>query len=84
MTKSKSTDLPSSQSVADLAQFFDTHDMGDYWQEMAEANFDVDIVSTKHLVAIDAHLLDRLNEIARSKQVSAEALIDAWLREKAG
>lgn len=84
MTKSKSSKRSSSQSISSLVQLFDTHDMGDYWQEMAEADFEVDITTNKRLVAIEAHLLDKLNEIAQSKQVSAETLIDTWLREKAG
>lgn len=67
MTKSKSTKLSSSQSTSDLVQLFDTHDMGDYWQGMSEADFDVDITTNKRLVAIEAHLLDKLNEIAQSK-----------------
>ena len=49
MAKSKSPTLPKFESLDELAGFFDTHDMGDYWEQMPEAFFDIDIKSRKHL-----------------------------------
>ena len=56
--------------------------MGDYWDQMPEVDFDVDIKTRKNLVAIDEEIIPRLNEIAKSKKVSSERLINTWLREK--
>ncbi len=82
MAKSKSKDLPSSDRLNDLVDFFDTHDMGDYWDQMPEAHFDVNIKRRKHLVAIDGTISAKLTEIAKSKKVSSENLINSWLKEK--
>jgi hypothetical protein len=49
---------------------------------MPEAHFDVSIKRRRHLVAIDAEIIAKLDEIAKSKQVSSEALINSWLKEK--
>ena len=80
--ENRSKKLPRSMSLDELVEFFDTHDLGEYWDEMPEARFDVDIKRRVHLFTLDSELADRLGEIARLKHTSSEALIDAWLREK--
>ena len=82
MTKSKSKNLPRFRSIDELVKFFDTHDLGEYWTEMPEAHFEVDIQRKTHLFALDAELANKLIEIAKSREISSEALINAWLKEK--
>jgi hypothetical protein len=82
MAKSKSKALPRFGSLDKLVEFFDTHDMGDYWDRLPKADFDVNVRTRKHLVAIDKGLLPRLDEIAKSKRVPTQKLINVWLREK--
>lgn len=82
MTESKSQKLPPFVSLDELVEFFDTHDMGEYVSELPEAHFDVDIKRKTHLVAIDEEIVSKLNEIARLKQIPAEALVNSWLKEK--
>ncbi len=53
MAKNKSKGLPLSRSLDELVEFFDTRDMGEYWEQMPEAHFDIDIKRRTHLVAID-------------------------------
>ncbi len=79
MARSK---MPKFNSLDKLVEFFDTHDMGDYWDQMPEASFVVNIKRRKHLVAIDEDLILKLNEIAKSKKMSSEELINTWLKEK--
>ena len=80
--KSKSGSLPPTKPVKELVEFFDTHDLGEYWDRMPEAHFDIDIKRTTHLIAIDEDLFSKLTEIAKSKKVSSKTLIDSWLKEK--
>ena len=82
MAKSKSKSLPSFDSLDDLVEFFDTRDMGEYWDQLPEARFDVNIKRREHLVAIDAEISGKLTEIAQSKKVSSQELINSWLKEK--
>lgn len=84
MARNESTSLPQFDSVQVLTDYFDTHDMGDYLEQMAEAHFEVDLKRRRYLVAIDAELMKKLTEIARTQQVSAEVLINTWLRDRAG
>lgn len=41
--KDKSTKQPLFDSIGQLPEFFDTHDMGEYLEEMPEAHFEVNI-----------------------------------------
>jgi len=74
--------MPHFASLDDLIEFFDTRDMVDYWDQMPEAQFQVDIQRRTHLFAIDEDIVEKLTEIALSSQVSPEELINSWLREK--
>ena len=82
MAGSRSKALPKFKSLDELVKFFDTHDMGEYWGQMQEADFDLKIKRRKHLVAIDEELIPKLNEIAKSKRVSSQKLINTWLKER--
>jgi predicted glycoside hydrolase/deacetylase ChbG (UPF0249 family) len=82
MAKSKSKNLPRFESLGDLVDFFDSHDLGEYLEQMPEAHFDVDLKQKIHLVALDSDLSDKLTEIAKIKQIPAETLINTWLRER--
>lgn len=82
MSRNKAKPLPKFESLDELVGFFDTHDMGEYWDQMPEARFDINIKTKKHLVAIDEAIVSTLDEIAKSRKVSSERLINTWLREK--
>jgi len=74
--------LPPSSSVKELVDFFETHDMGDYWDQMPEAHFIVNIRKRKHLVALEEDVADKLTEIAKTKRISSESLINTWLKDQ--
>jgi hypothetical protein len=82
MARSKAKETLPAKSLDALVELFDTQDMGDYWEQMPEAQFDIDIQKRTHLVAIDEELLERLTAIAKAKRVPAETLIHTWLKEK--
>lgn len=82
MAKNKSKKLPHFKSLDRLVEFFDKEDLGEYWDQLAPANFEVELKKKIHIFAIDAKLANRLTEIAISKQISSEELINDWLKEK--
>ena len=82
MGKSKSKSLPRFNCSLELVEFFETYDMGEYWDFMPEAHFDVEIKRRTHLIAIDEEIARGLTRIAKSKRISSGALVNSWLREK--
>ncbi len=81
MAESKSTGLPTFNSIQELVEFFDD-DVGEFWDEMPEAHFDIDRKRKQYLICVDESLMSKLLEIAKLQQVSVEALVNSWLKEK--
>ncbi len=82
MARSKSKPIPEFGSLDKLVEFFETHDMGEYWDDMPEAHFDIDIKRRSHVFALDEDLAARLTAIAKARRISSKTLINEWLREK--
>jgi len=82
MTASKESGRPATDSLDELVEFFETHDMGEYWDQMPKADFEIGIVKHKHLVALDEDLAGKVAKIARTRHVSSESLINSLLRER--
>ena len=59
MAKNKAKRLPRLKPVNELVEFFDKHDMGDYWDRLPKATFEVKLKTRKHLVAIDEKILSQ-------------------------
>ncbi|KAF5416118.1 MAG: hypothetical protein C5S38_03165 [Candidatus Methanophagaceae archaeon] len=49
---------------------------------MPKAHFEVNLKRKTHLFVIDTELANKLIEIAKSREISSEALINVWLKEK--
>ncbi len=74
--------FPEFQSVEELVQFFNTHDVGAFLDPLDSAEFQVDLQTRKWLVPVDESLINRLAEVAQAHHLTAEDLIDLWIREK--
>jgi hypothetical protein len=82
MPKDKSKKLPKFESLDELVEFFDTNDTSEYWDQMPEVHFDVNIQKRTHLVALDEDVANEVTEIARSMKTSSESLINSWIKER--
>ncbi len=75
---------PPTDSLDAIAEFWDTHSLGDYWDQTQPAEFEFDPEARRHyFVAIDPELLGRIREIARRRGLQTESLINLWLAERA-
>ena len=71
------------ESVEEAADFWDTHDLTDYWDVTQEAHFEVDIQRRVFLTALEPQLARKLTDVAHRQGISTETLINIWLSEKA-
>lgn len=74
--------LPQSDSIQQLAEFWDTHDVTDFEDDLMEvraAVFDREKTLMIHLSSEDAEVV---NEIAKSKGINEAELIREWVVEK--
>lgn len=81
MAKSKSKTLPKFESLDKLVEFLETHDTSEYWNQMPEVHFDIDIKTRTHLAALDEDLANEVTEVAKSKKTTSEALINSWIKD---
>jgi hypothetical protein len=70
------------KSLEDAAEFWNSHDLADYWDLTREAHFEVDIQRRVFLTALEPELAKKLTARARKQGVSTETLINVWLTEK--
>lgn len=70
------------KSVQDAAEFWDSHDLSDYWNLTREAHFDVDIQRRVFLTALEPELAKKLSAYSHQQGISIETLINLWLTEK--
>ncbi len=70
------------QNVAEAADFWDDHDLTDYWDLTREADFEVDIQRRVFLTVLEPELAKKLTAYAHRQGVSTETLINVWLTEK--
>jgi predicted HicB family RNase H-like nuclease len=70
------------KSIEEAAEFWDSHDLADYWDLTRKAHFEVDIQQRSFVVALEAELAKKLAACAHAQGVSLETLINVWLTEK--
>ncbi len=70
------------QNLTEAADFWDSHDVTEYWELTREASFEVDIQRHVFLTALEPELAKKLTAYAHRQGVSTETLINVWLTEK--
>lgn len=69
-------------SVAEAAEFWDTHDLGDYEDQLTKVSVEVDLRLRTFLTALEPDLAKKVSAYAVTQGVSTETLINLWVREK--
>jgi translation initiation factor RLI1 len=82
MAENKVKILPNFEALDELVEFFDNHDLGEYFDQMPEVDFEVDIKQQIYLITLETELANKLTEIAKSRRTSSEELVNTWVREK--
>ena len=78
----KSKKVPSFKTIGEASDFWDTHDTTDFLDKTKEVHFEIDIKRKRHLVAVEDELLKKVRDLAKSKGIASETLINLWLKEK--
>ena len=81
MRKSKSS-ISNATSYEEIGEFWDSHDLSDYWDRTKPAEFDIDISSEVTYYPVEADISERIASIAKRKGVSAETLLNLSLQER--
>ncbi len=81
MKKNKTT-ISKAGSYQEIGEFWDEHDLTDFWDQTEPVEFDVDIQSEKMYYPLERDLANEITRIAQRRGVAAETLINLWVKEK--
>lgn len=70
-------------SYEEIAEFWDTHSVADYWDETEPAEFEIDPnARRRYLVALDHELLTRARRLALECGLSTESMVNLLLEQR--
>ena len=75
--------IPTFTNYEDIAEFWETHSLADYWDQTEPATFEVTPEARRrYLVAVDREVLVRVQRLARVRGISSESLVNLLLEQR--
>ena len=81
MGRSRSS-ISKARSYNEIGEFWDTHDLAEYWEQTQPVEFEIDLQSEVTYYPLDITLATRVRSIANQRGVSTETLLNLWVQEK--
>jgi len=78
---SRQSSISKSRSLEEIAEFWDTHSLADYWDQTHEVEFEVR-AKRRRRVTIDPEVYSQLERHARTRGILPETLVNLWLIER--
>lgn len=77
----KLTGISKASTVEEIAEFWDSHSLADYWDQTREVEFEI---RAKHRrrITLDPEIYTRVETQARVRGISPETLINLWVVER--
>jgi hypothetical protein len=69
-------------TLKEAAEFWDKHDLTDYWKFTKEVEGDIKIPPTPRYVPLEKEISEFITEIAKKEHISPETLVNLWLKER--
>jgi hypothetical protein len=80
----KTQELPQTDSIQELAQFWDTHDLTEFEDDLEEVTEHVFAARKAIRLDLESTEAEAVRKLAEAKGVADEELIHSWVREKIG
>jgi hypothetical protein len=75
--------IPTFSSYEEMAEFWDTHSLANYWNQTEPATFEIAPDARRYyLVSLDREVLSRVRQLARIRGVSIESLVNLLLEQR--
>ncbi|MFQ5629144.1 MAG: CopG family antitoxin [bacterium] len=79
----KNKKIPDFKSYEEMAEFWDSHSLADYWEQTEPTEFEIaQDVHRRYLVAVDRDVLGRVQKVAKMRGVSTESLVNLLLEQR--
>jgi hypothetical protein len=81
MSENKSS-ISKATSYQEIGDYWDEHDISEIWDQSEPVEFEIDIQSEGHYVALEPRLAADIRQLAQQRGITAQTLVNLWLREK--
>ncbi len=81
MAENKST-ISQASSYEEMGEFWDTHSLADFEDQTYEVEMTFAPSARHNAINIEPQLLAEVREIARTRKVSTQTLVNLWLRQQ--
>ena len=78
----RKSSVSKARTYAQMGEFWDEHDLSDFWGKTKAARADVELESEESLYAIEKGLSETIRREAKERGVSPHTLVNLWLQEK--
>lgn len=75
------TSISKAQTLEEIADFWDTHSLADYWDQTHEVEFEVR-AKRRRRVTLTPEIYEKVEAQARVQGVLPETLVNIWLAER--
>ncbi|MDZ7360434.1 MAG: BrnA antitoxin family protein [candidate division KSB1 bacterium] len=75
------TSISKARTLEEIAEFWDTHSLADYWDQTREVEFEVR-AKRRRRVMLDPDIFTRIESQARVRGILPETLVNLWLAER--
>jgi uncharacterized protein YfaS (alpha-2-macroglobulin family) len=75
------TSISKARTLEEIADFWDTHSLDDYWDQTYEVEFEVR-AKRRRRVTVDPEIYAQLEVQARARGLLPETLVNLWLAER--
>lgn len=77
----KRTSISRANTLEEIAEFWDTHSLADYWEQTHEVKFEVR-AERRRRITLDPDVYTFIEAQAHRRGVSPETLVNRWLAER--
>ena|SRR5215475_3745537 len=81
MKKNRSS-ISKARSYSEIGEFWDKHDLSDYWGKTRKVKFDVVLEPEATYYPVQKDLSEKIQSEARKQGVSSDTLVNLWLEQK--
>ena len=77
----KLTSISKVSTLEEIAEFWDTHSLDDYWDETRDVTFEVR-AERRRRITLDPEVYAQVQSAARQRGILPETLVNVWLIER--
>ncbi len=79
--ENKATSISNAHTLEEVANFWDTHSLADYWDQTHEVEFGIR-AKRRRRVTLDPPIYAKVEAEARVRGILPETLVNLWLAER--